>query len=89
MTDGEEERQFLHTDDCARCLTTVMDNYDEILDTTDSVDVTIFESTKIKDIAKYICDDVRPIEKNMTTHDRMNEPRPFILNYWIPEITLK
>jgi nucleoside-diphosphate-sugar epimerase len=89
MTDGEEERQFLHTDDCARCLTTVMNNYDEILGTTDSVDITSFESTKIKDVAKYICDDVRPIEKNMNTHDRMNEPRDFILNYWKPEITLK
>jgi nucleoside-diphosphate-sugar epimerase len=89
MTDGEEERQFLHTDDCARCLTIVMDNYDEILSTTNSVDITSFESTKIKDIAKYICEDVRPIENNMNTHDRMNEPRPFILNYWKPEITLK
>tara|TARA_B110000240_G_scaffold143511_1_gene158773 strand:+ start:1372 stop:1833 length:462 start_codon:yes stop_codon:yes gene_type:complete len=89
MTDGEEERQFLHTDDCARCLTIVMDNYDEILSTTNSVDITSFESIKIKDVAKYICEDVRPTEINMNTHDRTNEPRPFILNYWKPEITLK
>jgi len=89
MTDGEEVRQFLHTDDCARCLTTIMDNYDEILDTTDSVDITSFQSTKIKDVARYICDDVRLSEKKMNTHDRMNEPREFILNYWKPEITLK
>lgn len=89
MTDGEEVRQFLHTDDCARCLTIVMDNYEEILSTTNSVDITSFESTKIKDVAKYICEDVRPTEINMNTHDRTNEPRPFILNYWKPEITLK
>jgi len=89
MTDGEEERQFLHTDDCAKCLMTVMDKYDEILEETDSVDVTSFESTKIIDVARYICDDVRPSEKKMNTHDRMNEPRPFILDYWKPEISLK
>jgi nucleoside-diphosphate-sugar epimerase len=89
MTDGEEERQFLHTDDCAKCLMTVMNNYDKILEETDSVDITSFESIKIKDVANYICEDVRPSEKRMNTHDRFNEPRPFILDYWKPEITLK
>ena len=66
-----------------------MNKYDEILGSTDSVDVTSFESTKIKDVAKYICDDVRPGKNKMNTHDRTNEPRPFILQYWKPEITLK
>ena len=89
MTDGEEERQFLHTEDCAKCLSIIMNNYDEIRWKTDSVDITSFESTKIKDVAKYICDDVRPNEKKMNTHDRFNEPRDFILQYWKPEITLK
>ena len=89
MTDGEEERQFLHTDDCAKCLMTVMNNYEKILKETDSVDVTSFESTKIKDVAMYICDDVRPSEKKMNTHDRFNEPRSFILDYWKPEISLE
>jgi nucleoside-diphosphate-sugar epimerase len=89
MTDGEEERQFLHTDDCAKCLTVVMENYDDIRRKTNSVDITSFESTKIKDVAKCVCDDVRPSEKKMNTHDRFNEPRPFILDYWKPEISLK
>ena len=89
MTDGEEERQFLHTDDCAKCLAIVMNSYDEIRRQTDSVDITSFESTKIKEVAKYICDDVRPSEKKMNTHDRFNEPRPFILDYWKPEISLE
>jgi nucleoside-diphosphate-sugar epimerase len=89
MTDGEEERQFLHTDDCAKCLTKVMNNYDEIRRQTDSVDITSFESTRIIDVAKYICEDVRSSAKNMNTHDRFNEPRPFILDYWKPEISLK
>ena len=89
MTDGEEERQFLHTDDCAKCLTIVMDNYEDIRLKTDSVDITSFETNKIIDVAKFICDDVRPSAKNMNTHDKFNEPREFILHYWKPEITLK
>ena len=66
-----------------------MDNYDEILKETDSVDITSFESIKIKDVARYICDDIRVGEKNMNTHNKFNEPRSFILRYWKPEITLK
>jgi len=89
MTDGEEERQFLHTDDCAKCLTTIMGNYETIKQKTNSVDVTSFESIKIKDIARYICEDVRPSYTGVNTHDRINEPRPFILEYWKPEIPLR
>jgi len=89
MTDGGEERQFLHTDDCAKCLTTVMNKYDEIKEKVDTVDITSFESTRIIDVAKYICEDVRPSTKKMNTHDRFNEPRPFILDYWKPEISLQ
>jgi len=89
MTDGGEERQFLHTDDCAKCLTTVMNKYDEIKEKVDTVDITSFESTRIIDVAKYICEDVRPSTKKMNTHDRFNEPRPFILDYWNPEISLQ
>ena len=89
MTDGEEERQFLHTDDCAKCLSIIMNNYDEIGENVESVDVTSFESTRIIDVAKYICEDVRPSTKKMNTHDRVNEPRPFILDYWKPEISLQ
>ena len=89
MTDGEEERQFLHTDDCAKCLMTVMDKYDEISENVESVDITSFESIKIKEVAKCICDDIRLSEKKMNTHDRTNEPRPFILDYWKPVISLE
>jgi nucleoside-diphosphate-sugar epimerase len=89
MTDGEEERQFLHTNDCARCLAVIMNKYDEILGDTDSVDITSFESIKIKDVARYICDDIRMNENNMNNHDRMNEPRDYILRHWKPEISLK
>jgi len=87
MTSGEEERQFLHTDDCAKALTELMNHYDDIIKTHTSVDITNFEWTKIKDLAKLICDDVRVTDITITTHDRQNEPRPFILKYWKPTIT--
>ena len=89
MTTGEEQRQFLHTDDCAKCLTRVMENYDEIIKTEKTIDISSFVWVKIKDIAKFICDDVRVTDIKITTHDRRNEPNEFILKYWKPEIHLK
>lgn len=89
MTTGEEKRQFLHTDDCAKCLVKVMENYIEIIKTEKTIDITSFEWMKIRDVAKYICDDVRVTDIKITTHDRCNEPRKFILKYWKPEIQLK
>lgn len=89
LTDGEEERQFLHCDDCARCLTVTMNSYDDIIKTEKSVDITGFEWLKIKDVAAMICDDVRVGTKIMNTHDRLNEPRSFILKYWKPEVSLR
>lgn len=89
MTDGEEKRQFLHADDCAACLSTVMNSYDDIRRTETSVDITSFEWSKIKDVAEMISGDVRPGTRNMNTHDRVNEPRRFILNYWTPETSLR
>lgn len=88
MTTGDEERQFLHTDDCAKCLIKVLENYDEIIKTEKSVDISSFEWKKIKDVAKFICDDIRVTDVKITNHDRRNEPREFILKYWKPEIQL-
>jgi nucleoside-diphosphate-sugar epimerase len=89
MTSGEEERQFLHTDDCAKALTRLMENYDEVVKTETSVDITNFEWIKIREVAKFICDDVRVTDIKVTTHDRKNEPRDFILKYWKPETHLR
>lgn len=89
MTSGEEERQFLHVDDCAKALTQLMENYDEVIKTETSVDVTSFTWMKIKDVANFICDDIRVTDIKVTTHDRKNEPREFILKYWKPSISLR
>lgn len=88
MTDGEEERLFMHVDDCVNCLTAIMNSYDEIIKTEKSIDVSSFEWFKIKDVAKMICDDVRFGAKKMNTHDRMNEPSRLILKYWKPELSV-
>ena len=88
MTSGDEERQFIHTDECAKCLTEVMKHYEEIIETQTSIDITNFEWTTIKDVAKCICDDIRVTDITMTTHDRRNEPRDFVLKYWKPELSL-
>ena len=65
-----------------------MKNYNEILKSNKYVDVTSFEWKKIKDVAKFICDDIRVTDIKVTTHDRKNHPSSFILNYWKPTISL-
>lgn len=89
MTSGDEQRQFVHTQDCAKALTKLMENYDEILKTEKSVDITSFKWIKIKELAKFICDDVRVTNVKVSTHDRQNDPRSFILKYWEPTILLE
>lgn len=86
LTSGEEERQLLHADDCADAFIEIMKNYDDI---PTSIDISSFEWTKIKDVAKFICDDVRVTDVTVTTHDRQNVPRETILKYWKPKIDLK
>jgi nucleoside-diphosphate-sugar epimerase len=88
MTDGQEQRQFLHTEDCAKALTAIMTNYSLI--TRPSVDVTSFEWIKIIDLARLISEDVRPGTKTDTVQTIHNEPDRYILQFWAgPEISLK
>lgn len=89
LSSGEEERQFLHTFDCAKGLEVIMNNYETIKKTESSVDLSSFEWTKIKDLAHLVCDNVRTTPTELRTHDRKNDPRPFILQYWQPTITLR
>ena len=65
-----------------------MKHYEEIIETQTSIDITNFEWTTIKDVAKCIYDDIRVTDITMTTHDRRNEPRDFVLKYWKPELSL-
>ena len=94
LTDGDEKRQFLHTEDCGRCLSTLATKYDEIPDN-EPLDVTIFKWNTIKDIANIVADNipgtvVTPGERqDMTQGDKQNQPDEAILKYWQPTISLE
>ena len=57
LTDGHEKRQFLHTEDCGRCLATLAEKYDEIPDN-EPLDVTIFKWNTIRDIADIVAKNI-------------------------------
>lgn len=93
LTDGTEERQFLHAQDCSECLTILSQKYDEI-DRTKNLHVTNFEWNTILEVAQaineYIPCEIEPsTEKDMVQLNKRNEPDPYILNFWKPKIGLK
>lgn len=94
MTSGEEERQFLHVEDCSRCLVTIAEKFDEI-GVDQPLHISCFEWTKVIDIANHIAKafgDVPVIPTEVTDdvqHAVKNEPSPYILRHWKPEIKIK
>ena len=97
MTDGTEERQFLYAEDCCEALETIMENYDNFKPT-DSLHITSFNSTSIKDIASIIQGQFNLIGKNVNIKpglakdsvqmDKRNEADNYILGWWIPKTTI-
>ena len=97
MTDGTEERQFLYAEDCCEALETIMENYDNFKPT-DSLHITSFNSTSIKDIASIIRGQFNLIDKNVNIKpglakdsvqmDKRNEADNYILGWWIPKTTI-
>ena len=94
LTDGQEQRQFLHADDCSEALTILSGKYDDI-PRDQELHITTFEWHTILDVAKYVAElypgtvifpgrAVDDVQK-----DKRNEPDPFILNYWKPQTSLK
>ncbi len=95
MTSGQEERQFLHVEDCARCLLTIADKFDEI-SKDQPLHVTNFEWNNVLTIAQIISEHFNnaPIipakdQQADVQHSIKNEPAPYILRYWKPEINLR
>jgi nucleoside-diphosphate-sugar epimerase len=91
-TSGEEERQFLHTDDCCKCLEILMKNYLDI-PRDKNLHITSFEWTKIIEIAKIIssingCSYEVGVDNDIQ-QNKKNEADKFILNYWQPKINIK
>jgi len=52
MTSGAEKRQFLHTEDCERCLETIAAHYDEMPPV---VDVASFVWTTVRELTEMLC----------------------------------
>ena len=93
MTDGTEERQFLHAEDCSNCLYILSKKYDGI-DRTQNLHITNFEWNTILEVAEIIkesipCEIVPSKDKDTVQLNKRNEPDPYILNFWKPEISLK
>ena len=92
LTDGKELRQFLHAEDCSKALEILSLNYNEI-DRTQNLHITSFEWNSVLEIAEIInklipCEIVPSTKIDEVQKDKRNEPDPYILNFWKPEITL-
>jgi len=94
MTDGQEERQFLHALDCAKAHMAIVKNF-KSLDKTKPYHITSFEWTKISDLAKIVGEYFQVSDiKGSETKDGVqmgirNEPDPYIKSIWSPELSLK
>jgi len=93
LTDGKEERQFLHAEDCSRCLMILSDKYNEI-DRESSLHITNFEWNTILEVAEIIkesipCEIVPSKDIDSVQLNKRNEPDPYILNFWTPKIKIK
>jgi nucleoside-diphosphate-sugar epimerase len=92
MTDGSEERQFLHTDDCSKALLAWCLNYQNI-DRNEYIDITSYEWTSIIDIAKIIsnkipCEIVPGTKKDSIQLGIKNTPSTYFTKFWKPEISI-
>jgi len=93
MTDGTEERQFLHAEDCSNALMILSQKYGEI-SRDEELHITNFEWNTILDVAEIIkeqisCKITPSTEIDTVQLNKRNEPDPYILNFWKPKISLK
>ena len=93
LTSGKESRQFLHSEDCAKAIHAVLENYDEFLKT-GSVDISSFESITIKKLGEIIAGKTESIlieggKADLTRHQSLLKPREEILKYWKPELSIE
>ena len=92
-TTGQEERQFLYSDDCADALCTLMHRYAEVPREAE-LHITSAEWTTIYDVAGIVANlfpstEIIPgISQDGVQGGGKNEPDPFILDLWKPETAL-
>ena len=94
MTDGTEERQFLHTEDCCQALLTLATKYDSV-PRDKELHITSFSWTNILNVANIIASHfpetkvVPASSKDEVQKNKRNEADDFITNYWQPTITIE
>jgi len=94
LTDGSEVRQFLHGDDCSKCLYKLSHKFEK-LDKKLEYHTTSFEWVSILKIAQIIAEqfpgtEIIPAErKDNVQLNKRNEPDSSILRLWKPEISIK
>jgi len=94
LTDGNEQRQLLHVDDCSTALYNLSLNYDNI-GRNEQLHITNFKWTKIAELAQEVakhfpgCKIVAGEKKDTVQHSILNEPSTDILKYWTPSIDLQ
>lgn len=93
-TVGNEQRQFLHTDDCNRAIESWVNG--EWDDPTQYYDITSFEWSTIEDVAftvrRVVNDDAAinyGLDSDQLQGGFKNEPDPYIRKFWQPEISLE
>lgn len=91
-TDGTEIRQFLHGEDAALALESIMMNFETI--SQKELHITSFKWSSVRDIVSII-GDIYPCEAEFSEGldtvqlDNRNEPNTDILKYWSPKISLR
>jgi len=94
LTSGEEERQFLYSEDCSECLYNLSKLYNEIPRDQD-LHVTSFKWTKILHVANIISSHfenclIKPSKDSDSVQMGIrNEPSETILKYWRPKTDIE
>jgi nucleoside-diphosphate-sugar epimerase len=93
LTDGSENRQFLHSSDCARAIQVVIENYEKLIES-DGIDISSFHTTTIKEVGNIIAHLTNSSLSSgkfsdLTRNGEIILPRQDFLNYWRPTVPLK
>jgi nucleoside-diphosphate-sugar epimerase len=90
MTNGQEERDFLHVRDASCAILTAIEHYHEM---PDCVDVASFNWTSIEEVANIVANlfsaKVNLAETETISNFIRIDPRPHLLKYWQPKISLE
>ena len=94
ITDGTESRQFLHAEDCSRCLLTLAEQYESI-PRDQELHIASGSWNTILEVAELVASlfpgtTIQPAEaKDEVQQDARIDPDPFIQKYWTPAIQLE